>query len=106
MRGALNKVANLPGAAGVITASAGNHGMSVAYAARRAGRPCTVVVPTTANPQKVQAIAGYGAKVVQFGQDYFESYGHAVEIGKREKLDFVHAFDDPDTSASAHALLQ
>jgi threonine dehydratase len=77
----------------VVTASAGNHGLAVAYAARRQGRPATVYVPVGANAAKVAAIRAEGATVVAVGRDYQEAAAAAC----RERPDdlFVHAFDDP-----------
>lgn len=103
-RGALVKLHHLAGAAGVITASAGNHGMSVAYAARVCGRPATVCVPAGANPQKVEAIAALGARVVTAGRDYFEAYQACLEIARAEGLTVVHAYDDPQVIAGQGTL--
>lgn len=98
LRGALNKIETLEAAGaagGVVTASAGNHGLAVAWAARAAGRPAVICVPEGANPQKVAAIAATGARVVQHGVDYQAAFEHCVELGRREGLHLVHAYDDP-----------
>ena len=65
---------------GVVTASAGNHGLGVAYAASRLGVPATVVVPTTASPAKVAALHGYPVTLVQAGNDYFAAEQHALGL--------------------------
>jgi threonine dehydratase len=68
VRGALTKLIGMPleaRAAGVVTASAGNHGLGVAYAAQAFRVPATVYVPDNANPFKVPAIRRLGARVVQ-----------------------------------------
>jgi threonine dehydratase len=99
VRGALNKIQRLPEgrrAAGVMTASAGNHAQGVAYAARTCGVPATVVMPTPAALSKILATEGYGAKVVLAGRDYAEAYEHAVELARQRGSTFVHAFDDAD----------
>jgi threonine dehydratase len=73
VRGALHKLIRLPEgerAAGVITASAGNHGLGVAYAAATFKVPATVYVPETANAFKVEAIRRLGARVVVAGRNY------------------------------------
>ena len=98
VRGALNKLMRLrpeERAAGVITASAGNHGLGVAYAAQAFRIPATVYVPDGANPLKVQAIKRMGARVVQFGPCYDDAYREALRVQETNGSIFVHAFDDP-----------
>lgn len=102
IRGALVKLqslvdAGVPG--GVITASAGNHGLAVARAARLYGRPAVVCVPDGANPQKVALIQAEGARVVEHGRDYQAAYEHCLRIGQAEGLTIVHAYDDPHVIA-------
>ncbi|TMQ12570.1 MAG: threonine/serine dehydratase [Deltaproteobacteria bacterium] len=66
-RGALNKVLSLADAdraRGLVTVSAGNHAQAVAWAARRVGAPCVVVMPTAAPRSKLDAVRGYGAQIV------------------------------------------
>jgi len=107
VRGALNKIQMLEPAArehGVITASAGNHAQGVAYAARIAGVPVTVVMPETASFSKVSATAGYGARVVLAGRDYNEAYAKAVELAEQQQATFIHAFDDPEVIAGQGTL--
>jgi threonine dehydratase len=102
VRGALNKLMRMAPerrVAGVITASAGNHGMGVAYAAGEFGVPATVYVPTTANPYKVESIKRLGARVVAAGQSYSEAYDGAVAEQKETGATFVHAYEDPDVVA-------
>jgi threonine dehydratase len=67
LRGATNAVARLSDeqrARGVITHSSGNHGQALAYAARRAGAPCVVVIPDVAPPVKIAQVRALGAEVV------------------------------------------
>src|ERR1700682_1755121 len=102
VRGALNKLIRLPEvqrAAGVITASAGNHGQGVAYAAAAFKIPATVYVPETANQLKVEAIRRLGAEVVPAGRNYNDAYLEAMRHVERGGATFVHAFDDPDVIA-------
>jgi threonine dehydratase len=92
----------LPAAAlrhGVIAASAGNHAQGVALAAQKLGCKATIVMPATTPQIKVQAVAGRGARVILFGDSYDDAYLHSREIAKREKLTFVHPYDDPDVIA-------
>jgi threonine dehydratase len=96
-RGALNALGQLGASArerGVITVSAGNHAQALAWAARAAGVPCTVVMPATASPTKVAACHGYGANVVLHGASGMEAFAHAHELARERSLIFVHPFDD------------
>ena len=102
VRGALNKLIRLPQserAAGVITASAGNHGLGVAYAAATFKVPATVYVPETANAFKVEAIRRLGARVVPAGRNYSGAYTEALSAQRVSGAVFVHAYDDPDVVA-------
>ncbi len=76
VRGGLNYVAGMTAAqrqAGMFTASTGNHGQSIAYAAREFGVKATIAVPERANPHKVAAMRGLGAEVVFHGADFDEA---------------------------------
>jgi threonine dehydratase len=98
VRGALNRVMHIPAEerrAGVITASAGNHGMGVAYAAATFQLPATVYVPETANPLKVEAIRRLGAQVVAAGRNYDAANLEALHAQPETGATFVHAYDDP-----------
>jgi threonine dehydratase len=102
LRGAYNKMANLPPAAlrrGVIAASAGNHAQGVALSAQKLGCRAMIVMPVTTPQIKVQAVAGRGAEVVLAGDTYDEAYAHALVLMKRHRLTFVHPYDDPDVIA-------
>jgi threonine dehydratase len=102
IRGAYNKMASLPAEVlkrGVITASAGNHAQGVAMSAKKLGCRAVIVMPTTTPAIKINAVRGYGAEVVLFGDSYSDSYVKALELEKTEKLTFVHPYDDPDVIA-------
>ena len=102
LRGAYNKMAHLGAAQlkrGVITASAGNHAQGVALAAQRLGCRATIVMPATTPRIKISAVAARGARLVLFGDAYDDAYAHSLQIAKREKLTFVHPYDDPDVIA-------
>jgi threonine dehydratase len=102
LRGAYNKMANLAPAAlarGVIAASAGNHAQGVALAAQTLGCRAAIVMPVTTPRIKVGAVAARGATVVLHGDTFAEAYHHAVRIGRRRGLTFVHPYDDPDVIA-------
>ncbi len=102
VRGALNKLIHMTAAqraAGVITASAGNHGLGVAYAAAAFQAPATVYVPETANHFKVEAIRRFGARVVAAGRNYNGAYIEALAAQQESGATFVHAYNDPDVVA-------
>jgi threonine dehydratase len=102
VRGALNKLIRLPvdqRSAGVITASAGNHGLGVAYAAAVFKVPATVYVPESANTFKVEAIRRFGARVVAAGRNYNGAYLEALAAQRESGAAFVHAYDDADVVA-------
>ena len=102
LRGAYNKMANLPANVlkrGVIAASAGNHAQGVALAAQRLGCRAVIVMPTTTPLIKINAVKARGAVVVLFGDSYSDAYVRALELEKTEKLTFVHPYDDPDIIA-------
>ena len=97
IRGAYNRMATLTDAeraAGVVAASAGNHGQAVAWAARQAGVRATVFMPEDAPTAKIEATKNYGAEVVLAGRGFDDAAAAAeerVEAGET----YVHAFEDP-----------
>jgi threonine dehydratase len=98
IRGAVNKICSLSPSeleSGLVTASSGNHGLAVAYAAKIYGAKAVVVVPENAVKEKVEAIERYGAEIVKYGKDYDEAYSKALEVQKEAGTTFVHPFDDP-----------
>jgi threonine dehydratase len=100
VRGALNKVIRMTPAErshGVVTASAGNHGMGVAYAALTFGIPATVYVPSNANQLKVESIKKLGARVVEHGRSYQDAFLEARR--NQGEQTFLHAYDDADVIA-------
>ena len=102
LRGAYNKMANLPPAKlkkGVIAASAGNHAQGVALAAQKLGCRAVIVMPVTTPRIKVDAVAARGAQVVLHGDTYSDAYAHAMVLKRRRGLAFVHPYDDPDVIA-------
>ena len=97
IRGGLNLVSRLSGdeRRGVITATTGNHGQSIALACAREGIPCTIVVPLGNNPEKNAAMRAFGAEVVEAGRDFDEAR-ERVEVLQRENgLRYVHSADEP-----------
>jgi threonine dehydratase len=96
IRGAVNRIAALTDeqrAAGVVTASAGNHGQAVALAAREAGVKATVFMPEDAPMAKVDATRSYGAEVVLTGEGFDEA-NVAAQARVEAGAIFIHAFED------------
>jgi threonine dehydratase len=101
LRGALAKLASLGDecAAGVVTASAGNHGQAVAYAAAVRGLPCEVFMPEQAPIAKIEAAQARGASVHLLGSTVEEGLRAARERAVEAGMAFVHPFDDPQVVA-------
>jgi threonine dehydratase len=98
IRGAVNKVASLGDAeraAGVIAASAGNHGQAVALAAREAGIRATIFVPQDAPMAKVEATKSYGADVELEGDSLEQAIEAALERVDATGATFIHPYEDP-----------
>jgi threonine dehydratase len=93
VRGAIAALSALGGDAEVVTASAGNHGLGVAWAATRLGRRATVVVPETASPAKVAALQQFDVRLVAHGPSYDEAEAHALELAARGMV-FVSPYND------------
>ena len=98
VRGGINLVSRLSfeeRGAGVISASTGNHGQSVAYAARLFGVRATIVVPEGANPGKVESMRQLGAEVIFHGRDFEEARAHCEALAQREGYRYVHSGNEP-----------
>jgi threonine dehydratase len=98
VRGGLNLVASLSDderQRGVITASTGNHGQSIALACRREGVPCTIVVPVGNNPEKNAAMRALGANVIEFGRDFDEARERVEQLQHGNGLRYVHSANEP-----------
>jgi threonine dehydratase len=98
VRGAVNKISTLSDdekRAGVVAASAGNHGQAVAWAARAVGTSATIFVPQDAPMTKVDAARNYGAKVELVGEYFEQSLDAARAYVEESGATFVHPFEDP-----------
>ncbi len=98
VRGGVNLVAQLTDqerAGGLITASTGNHGQSIAYAARLFGARAIVCVPEQANPVKVESIRGLGAEVVFHGDDFDDAREHCEATAREQGYRYVHSANEP-----------
>jgi len=98
VRGAYNTLATLTGeerAAGVVAASAGNHGQAVAWAAREVGAVARIFMPQDAPMAKVEATRHYGAEVVLGGTSLEECLESAAAYVAEHGATFIHPFEDP-----------
>jgi threonine dehydratase len=101
-RGAFHKLlsSQVP-PAGVITASGGNHGVAVAYAARKLGHKAEIFVPVISAPAKVARLKAYGATVQQVGDVYDEARAASEKRAAETGALMVHAYQDPGVFAGA-----
>jgi threonine dehydratase len=97
VRGGINLVSQLDAdeRAGVLTASTGNHGQSIAYAARLFGVPAAVCVPEGANPIKVASMQGLGAEVIFHGNDFDDAREHCEQLARERGWRYVHSANEP-----------
>ena len=82
-----------PRIAGVIAATRGNHGQSVAFAAKRAGLRSVIVVPHGNSREKNRAMRALGAELIECGSDFQEAFEHAARLAEAERLHFVPSFE-------------
>ena len=82
----------VPKTPGVISATRGNHGQSIAFAAARTGIPATIYVPHNNSLDQNSAIAAFGARVIEFGKDFDEAKHEAFRVAAAEGLHFVPSF--------------
>jgi len=97
VRGGVNLVGSLSPEErrGVITATTGNHGQSIALACQREGVPCTIVVPLGNNPEKNAAMRALGAELVEFGRDFDEARERVEQLQHERKLRYIHSANEP-----------
>jgi threonine dehydratase len=81
-----------PAIAGVISATTGNHGQSIAYAATRLGLAATIVVPHGNSHEKNRAMAAFGARLVEHGHDFQAAYEYAIAAAARDNLHLVRSY--------------
>jgi threonine dehydratase len=90
--------------AGVISASTGNHGQSIAYAGKAFGVEAHIVVPLGSNPDKVAAIERMGADVIFYGKDFDEARIHCEELSRARGYRYIHSANEPDLIAGVGTL--
>jgi threonine dehydratase len=97
VRGGVNLIASLSPEErrGVITATTGNHGQSIALACQREHVSCTIVTPIGNNPEKNAAMRALGAEVVEFGKDFDEAREKVEQVQHERGLRYVHSANEP-----------
>jgi threonine dehydratase len=98
VRGGINLISQLSAEErerGVIAASTGNHGQSIAFAARLFGVPATICVPERANPVKVASMRGLGAELVFHGRDFDDAREHCERLAEARGYRYVHSGNEP-----------
>src|SRR5216683_2170301 len=104
-RGAFNRIlSNTVPEAGVIAASGGNHGIAVAYAARRLGHRAEIFVPEVCSLVKIERLRNYGAQVSIVGADYAEALATSQVRAAQTGALVVHAYDQPEVVAGQGTL--
>jgi threonine dehydratase len=102
VRGGVNLAAQLSDderGAGLISASTGNHGQSVAYGARTFGVKAIICVPENANPVKVDAIRRWGAEIIEHGRDFDDAREHCEKLAEQHGYRYVHSGNEPQLVA-------
>jgi threonine dehydratase len=102
VRGGINLLSRLTAVEreqGVITASTGNHGQSISYAANLFGVRAIIVAPEGANPVKVEAMESHGAEVVFHGKDFDAAKAHCEQMAQEQGLRYISSGDEPDLIA-------
>jgi len=102
LRGAYNRIANLPQEErdkGVVAASAGNHAQGLAYAAKQFACNATIFMPEATPLTKVSGVKSHGANVILTGENFDEAYAAAMKYKEEHKVEFIHPFADDDVIA-------
>ncbi|PJG85369.1 threonine ammonia-lyase, biosynthetic [Conservatibacter flavescens] len=107
LRGAIAMIAGLSAeqkAAGVITASAGNHAQGVALSAKTLGLRALIVMPQNTPSIKVEAVRGFGGEVLLYGANFDEAKAHAIALSQSKNMTFIPPFDHPAVIAGQGSL--
>ena len=89
----------------VITSSAGNHGLGIAYAARELGVRATVVVPSNASAAKVKKLRDFDIELIQYGSSYDDAQSHSLELAHARSIRYISPFNDANVIAGQSTIL-
>ena len=109
LRGAYHKISKLKKNKDIVTviaASAGNHAQGVAMSAQKLAINAIIVMPTTTPKIKIDAVKSLKANVILHGDTYDDAYDFAKQKAKKEKIDFIHPYDDLDVIAGQGTIAQ
>lgn len=104
VRGAIAALSRLPAGSHIITASAGNHAIGVAWSAEKLGHRATIVVPETASPRKLDVLREMSANVVRIGTSFDNAESHALHLADEGGI-YVSAYNDPHVIAGQATVL-
>lgn len=104
VRGAVAALSRVPKGTRIVTASAGNHAIGIAWAASTLGQLATIVVPANASPRKLDILYDMGANVVPIGESYDDAEAHALELAA-QGLMYVSPYNDPHVIAGQGTII-
>ena len=104
IRGAIAALSRIPAGSHVVTASAGNHAIGMAWAADKLGHRATIVVTTTVSPRKLEILREMGAEIVQVGTQFEEAEAHALALSENGGT-YVSPYNDPHIIAGQSTIL-
>lgn len=104
VRGAIAALSRVPKGTRIVTASAGNHAIGVAWSAANLGLQATIVVPETASPRKLDILHDMGANVVTIGTSFDDAENHALELASQGVL-YISAYNDPHVIAGQGTII-
>lgn len=105
VRGAIAALSRLPAGANIVTASAGNHAIGIAWTAQKLEMNATIVVPETVSPKKLEILQDMNANIVQIGTSFDDAEKHALELASKGGT-YVSAYNDPHVIAGQATVLE
>lgn len=105
VRGAVAALSRLPTGAIIVTASAGNHAIGIAWSAQKLGHTATIVVPQTVSAAKLEILQEMDANIVQIGTSFDDAEAHALELARRGAI-YISAYNDPHVIAGQATVLE
>jgi threonine dehydratase len=109
VRGAFNSISRLPEnvrSRGVVTASGGNHGLAIAFAADTLGIPATILLPAPTPPDRISAIKVLNAKIVLHGASWDDANVEALKVARKNGVAYIHPFDNVDVMAGQGTIVK
>lgn len=104
VRGAIAALSRLPAGANIVTASAGNHAIGIAWSAQKLEQKATIVVPETVSPAKLEILQEMQAAIVQVGTSFDDAEHHVLQLAS-EGAHYVSGYNDPHVIAGQATIL-